>query len=144
MTFSKAVPFSLPTSCPAGTVSGCTSVQRMEQQDRDVGRGFLAAEGCQQQIITNLNHRVCINTKLLHQITVCALATRSLGLAVKTLLTAALSPVQVPPWASTHAWGMNRARLRGTFLNKTRGDIKLCILFCVFPYGVWWFGICQS
>lgn len=75
--------------------------------------------------------------------TVCALATPSLGLAVKTLLTADLSPVQVPPWASTHAWSMNRARLRGTFLNKTRGDIRLCILFCVFPYRVWWFGICQ-
>lgn len=28
-------------------------------------------------------------------------------------------------------------------LNKTRRDRRLCVLLCVFPYRVRWFGICQ-
>lgn len=68
VTFSKAVPFCLPTSCLATTVSGWTSLQHLEPQDWDVGRGFSAAEGCQQQIMTNLSHGVYINTKLLLQV----------------------------------------------------------------------------
>lgn len=62
----------------------------------------------------------------------------------ETLLVADLPLLQVPPGTSTHGQGANRAGLQGTFLNKTTRDRRFCILFCVFPYRVWWFGICQA
>lgn len=93
----------------------------------------MASEGCQQKIITSPKSLGCINTKLLHQT-----QTPSLG-----LLKAELFLLQASPWVSMHGWGVGRAGLQRMVLNKTRRDRRLCVLFCVFPYRVWWFGICQ-
>lgn len=114
-----------PSLCPP-PASGCTDLQCLEQQDRDVGRGFLAAEGCQQKIITNWSHRVWMNTKLLHQRQPVPWA------GSEPWLAAALSLGQVLPWA----WGTNSAGLRGMSVNKTREDRKLWFfVLCFFHAG---------
>jgi len=91
----------------------------------------LASERCQQQITTSLRPLGCMNTKLLHQT-----QTPYLGLLKAELSLCGLlhgSPCMAGAWAELGFREWFRIKL---------GEIE-GFVFCVFPYGVWWFGICQ-